>query len=128
MALELLLKGYAETMVDDSNTALVVGSGTLEVFATPMMVALMEKAAWTSIAPHLNTGESTVGTKIDVVHQSATPRGLKVWAESQITAIDGKRIELTVSAFDKKGLIGSGTHQRFIVTDTYFLAKTLSKQ
>lgn len=128
MALELSLKGYAETVVDSTNTALVAGSGTLDVFATPMMIALMERAAWISIAPHLPEGDSTVGTKMDVSHQSATPIGMRVWAESQITELDGKRIELTVSAFDEKGLIGTGTHQRFIVTNDRFLAKAARKQ
>jgi len=97
------------------------------VYGTPYMIALMEKAAWTSIAPHLAEGESTVGTKLDVSHLSATPMGMKVWAESEVTLVDGKRIELSVSAYDEKGLIGQGTHERFIVTDERFLAKTSRK-
>jgi predicted thioesterase len=91
------------------------------------MIALMEKAAWSSIAPLLPPGDSTVGTKLDVSHLSATPVGLKVWAESEITLVDGKRIELKVSAYDEKGLIGEGTHERFIVTDERFLAKAARK-
>ena len=127
MSLTIGLKGHADDIVSESNTAQTAGSGTLSVFATPFMCALMEKAAWTSIAPHLAQGESTVGTKLDVSHISATPVGMKVWAESEITLVDGKRIELNVAAYDEKGLIGEGTHQRFIVTDGRFMEKTKRK-
>ena len=91
------------------------------------MIALIEKAAWTSIAPYLAPGDSTVGTKLNISHLSATPVGMKVWAESEITLVDGKRIELKVSAYDEKGLIGEGTHERFIVTDQRFLSKAARK-
>lgn len=121
------MKGRAESVVNDQNTALAAGSGTLPVFATPCMCALMEKAAWTAIAPGLEEGESTVGTSLNLSHSSATPLGLKVWAESEVTLVDGKRIELTVAAYDEKGLIGKGTHERFIVTNERFLAKAARK-
>ena len=88
---------------------------------------LMEEASQRSVAPFLGEGESTVGTKLNVSHLSATPMGMKVWAESEITLVDGKRIELKVAAYDEKGLIGEGTHERFIVTDERFLAKTARK-
>ncbi|MBO5340140.1 MAG: dihydrolipoamide acyltransferase [Oscillospiraceae bacterium] len=127
MSLEIGVRGYAEEMVNESNTAAAACSGALTVYGTPYMIALMEKAAWTSVAPHLAAGESTVGTKLDVAHLSATPMGMKVWAESEITLVDGKRIELKVSAYDEKGLIGEGTHERFIVTDERFLAKAARK-
>ena len=87
------------------------------------MCALMEKAAWTSIAPYLAEGEGTVGTKLNISHVSATPVGMNVWAESEVTLVDGKRIELKVAAYDEKGLIGEGTHERFIITNDRFLAK-----
>ena len=70
------------------------------------MTALMEKAAWTSLAPYLSEGESTVGTKLEITHDSASPLGIKVWAESEVTQVDGKRIVLKVAAYDEKGLIG----------------------
>lgn len=127
MSLEVGIRGRAEETVNESNTAAAACSGALTVYGTPYMVALMEKAAWTSIAPHLAEGESTVGTKLNISHLSATPTGMKVWAESEITLVDGKRIELSVSAYDEKGLIGQGTHERFIVTDERFLAKTARK-
>ena len=128
MSVTVGMKFRVEDVVVQENTAISAGSGTLPVFATPFMCALMEKAAWTSIAPHLAEGDGTVGTKLNVSHLSATPVGLKVWAESEITLVDGKRIELKVSAYDEKGLIGEGTHERFIVTDERFLAKAARKR
>lgn len=121
------MKGRAEAVVNEQNTAIAAGSGTLPVFATPWMCALMEKAAWTAVAPALEEGDSTVGTKLNVSHLSATPIGLKVWAESEVTLVDGKRIELKVSAYDEKGLIGEGTHERFLVTNERFLGKAARK-
>lgn len=128
MSVSVGMKGRCEAVVDDGLTAQAAGSGTLPVFATPWMCALMEKAAWTAVAPGLSEGESTVGTKLNISHLSATPVGLKVWAESQVTLVDGKRIEFSVSAYDEKGLIGSGTHERFVVTDQRFLAKAQGKK
>lgn len=123
MSLMIGLKGRADDVVTEANTAQAACSGALMVFGTPFMCALMEKAAWTSIAPHLAEGEGTVGTKLDISHVSATPVGMKVWAESEVTLVDGKRIELKVAAYDEKGLIGEGTHERFIITNDRFLAK-----
>lgn len=123
MSLTIGLKGRADDVVTEANTAQAACSGALMVFGTPFMCALMEKAAWTSIAPHLAEGEGTVGTKLDISHVSATPVGMKVWAESEVTLVDGKRIELKVAAYDEKGLIGEGTHERFIITNDRFLAK-----
>ena len=121
------MKIRVEEVVTEQNTAICAGSGTLPVFATPFMCALMEKAAWMAIAPALNEGDSSVGTKLNISHVSATPVGLKVWAESEVTAVDGKRIEFKVTAGDEKGLIGEGTHERFIVTDERFLARAAKK-
>lgn len=127
MSLTTGIKGRAEDVVGQHNTAQAACSGALAVFGTPFMAALMEKAAWTSIAPYLADGESTVGTKLDISHLSATPVGMKVWAESEVTFVDGKRIELKVAAYDEKGLIGEGTHERFIITNERFLAKAARK-
>ena len=123
MSLMIGLKGRADDVVTEANTAQAACSGALMVFGTPFMCALMEKAAWTSIAPYLADGEGTVGTKLDISHISATPVGMKVWAESEVTLVYGKRIELKVAAYDEKGLIGEGTHERFIITNDRFLAK-----
>ena len=127
MSVTVGMKGRAEAIVDEQNTAMAAGSGTLPVFATPWMCALMEKAAWTAIAPGLAEGESTVGTKLNISHLSASPLGIRIWAESEVTAVDGKRIELSVSAYDESGLIGNGTHERFIVQNDRFLAKAAKK-
>ncbi|MGO5022625.1 thioesterase family protein [Lawsonibacter sp. LCP25S3_G6] len=127
MSVTVGLKGRAEALVNDQNTAQAACSGALPVFGTPFMCALMEEAAWKSIAPHLEEGQSTVGTKLDITHDSATPVGMKVWAESEITEVDGKRLVLKVAAYDQKGLIGQGTHERFIVTNERFLSKAAKK-
>lgn len=127
MSVTVGLKGRAEALVSDQNTAQAACSGALPVFGTPFMCALMEEAAWKSIAPHLEEGQSTVGTKLDITHDSATPVGMKVWAESEITEVDGKRLVLKVAAYDEKGLIGQGTHERFIITNERFLSKTAKK-
>ena len=127
MSIEVGIKGRAEDVVREENTAQAVGSGTLPVFATPAMTALMEKAAWTSLAPYLSEGESTVGTRLEITHDSASPLGMQVWAESEVTEVDRKRIVLKVAAYDQKGLIGQGVHERFIVTDGRFLSKAGQK-
>ena len=127
MSIPVGIKGRAEDVVRAENTAQAMGSGTLPVFATPAMTALMEKAAWTSLAPYLSEGESTVGTRLEITHDSASPLGMQVWAESEVTEVDRKRIVLKVAAYDQKGLIGQGVHERFIVTDDRFLSKAGQK-
>lgn len=121
--LELHIKGTAALTVTDEVTAAAVGSGMLPVFATPSMIALMEKAAAESVAPQLDAGMTTVGTKLDVAHTAATPVGMTVRVETELTEIDGRRLIFTVRAFDELGEIGSGTHERFIVNAEKFLAK-----
>ena len=128
MSVTVGLKGRAEALVTQANTAEAACSGALPVFGTPFLCALMEEAAWKSIAPHLEAGQSTVGTRLDISHDSATPVGMKVWAESEVTQVDGRRIELKVAAYDEKGPIGQGTHQRFIVQDEKFLARAAAKK
>lgn len=127
MSVTVGLKGHAEAVVSDANTAQSACSGALPVFGTPFMCALMEEASWKSIAPCLEEGQSTVGTRLEISHDSATPVGMKVWAESEVTEVDGKRLVLKVAAFDERGPIGQGTHERFIVTDERFLAKAARK-
>lgn len=128
MSLSIGLTGRAETVVTQANTASAMGSGLVPVFATPCMIALMEHAAVNATAPHLSEGEGTVGTYLDVSHDSATPIGMKVWAECELTKINGKELTFTVFAYDEAGLIGKGTHQRFIITVDRFLAKTEKKK
>ena len=127
MSICIGMRARAESVVSEKNVALAAGSGTLPVFATPWMCALMEEAAWKAIAPELSEGDSSVGTKLSISHISATPVGQNVWAESEVTAVDGKRVEFKVCAYDDAGLIGEGTHERFIVTNDRFLAKAQKK-
>lgn len=121
------LKSRAETLVNGSNTANAVGSGLVPVFATPCMIALMENASVRAIQPRLEEGESSVGTRMDITHDAPTPVGMKVWAEARVTAVDGRKITLEVAAFDERGPIGQGTHERFIVRPDKFLAKANAK-
>ena len=126
--LELNIQGRAESTVNEQNTAAHMGSGDLPVFATPCMIALMEEAACRCIAPYLEEGQGTVGTRLSVSHDAATPLGMKVWAESCLTEIDGRRLVFEVRAFDECGLIGQGTHERFIIKKQRFLEKAEAKK
>lgn len=123
MPLTVGLKGYAETVVTKSNTAATVGSGSLDVFATPMMAALMEAAAVNALENHVEEGQSSVGTHMDLSHDSATPIGMRAWAEAELTAIDGRALTFSVTAFDEAGPIGKGTHVRFLIQVEKFMAK-----
>ena len=119
---------YKESQkVDESVTARAAGSGTLEVFATPAMIALIEKTCFTAVAPYLEEGQTTVGTKVDVEHVSATPVGMEVTAECTLDEIDGRRLTFQVEVFDECGMIGRGIHERFIVNAEKFVSKTYSK-
>ena len=113
--------------VTDEMTAKRIGSAGSKILSTPNMVALMEAAALELAKAYLDEGMTTVGAEIHCRHLAPTPVGMKVWAESEVTLVDGKRIELKVAAYDQAGKIGEGTHQRFIVTDDRFLAKAARK-
>ena len=125
--MEIGIKGQVETVVNENNTAKFVGSGSLDVFATPNMIGLMEQASQASVAPFLEEGQGTVGTKIEVSHDAATPLGMKVWAESELIEIDRRRLVFEVKAYDECGLIGQGRHERFIIQNEKFLAKVNAK-
>lgn len=116
-------KGTAEMTVTKENTALSVGSGSLEVFATPMMTALMEKAACIAIAEFLEGDETTVGTMLNITHDRATPIGAAIKATAEIIEVNGREIVFSVSAEDENGIIGKGMHKRFIVYKEKFLSK-----
>ena len=121
------MKGIVEDMVETMDTAAEVGSGSLLVYATPCMVAMMEGAACEAIAGELKETETTVGTELNIQHISATPVGLEVWAEATVTNVEGKVITFDVEAFDEAGPIGKGTHKRVLITAQRFLDKTYSK-
>lgn len=121
------LKGREEVIVSQENSAKTMGSGTLDVFATPAMIALMEKTAWKSIAAELDEGYGSVGTLLNVTHDAPTPLGMKVWCESELIEIDGRRLVFQVEAFDETGKIGGGRHERFVIQNEKFQAKANKK-
>jgi predicted thioesterase len=122
------LKGSASVRVIHENTAAVVGSGSLEVFATPMMIALMENAALNTVKPFLAEGEATVGTEISVTHDVPTPIGETVTAEAELIAVDRRKLQFQVQARVGDEIIGKGTHTRFIINEERFLQKALAKK
>lgn len=127
MELKVGLTGNAEVLVSESNTAKKMGSGNLDVFATPAMIALMEKAASMAVQPYIGESSSTVGTMIDVKHIAATPVGMNVAARAELIEIDGKKLIFSVEAFDGKDKIGEGRHERFIINTQKFITKVDSK-
>lgn len=127
MELEIGRTGRAEAEVTPPLTAQALGSGSLPVYGTPMLVALMETAAVNALEGCLKPGVTSVGTRLDISHDAATPVGMKVWAEAEVTAIHGREVVFSVSAFDGRGPIGKGVHHRFLVTSERFLAKAQAK-
>ncbi len=125
--MEIGIKNTLTLTVGEKDTAAAHGSGTLKVFATPAMIALMEKTAMESVSDFLNEGEATVGTLINVKHISATPIGCRVTCESELIEVDGRRLVFKVRAFNNGGDIGEGVHERFIVKSEKFFEKTQSK-
>lgn len=125
--LEIGIKGQQDLMVTEENSALSLGSGLLEVFATPAMIALMEKTAWKSVAPYLNDSEGTVGTLMNVSHIAATPIGMQVRCESELIQVDGRKLVFHVAAFDQQGKIGEGQHERIVINNAKFMEKVLKK-
>ncbi|MDE6671973.1 MAG: thioesterase family protein [Ruminococcus sp.] len=121
------ITGTAEIIVSENELAVTVGSGSLEVFATPCMVALMEKSACNCLSGYIGDDFTTVGTEINVRHLSATPVGMKVYAEAVLTEINGRELVFDVKAFDEAGIIGEGVHKRFGVNSEIFTQKTYSK-
>lgn len=126
--MELGIKGIAETVVVYENTAAAVGSGALEVFSTPSMIALMEKASRELVQPYLEEGQSTVGTRLEVSHVAASPIGAHIHAESTLVEIDRRMLTFEVKAYADGELIGEGRHQRCIIYAERFMEKALAKQ
>lgn len=113
----------ATTTVNQNNTALALGSGDMDVFATPAMVALMENAAMNAVAPHLEAGQTTVGTQITTSHIKASALGATISATATLTAVDGRSLTFAITAREGDKIIGEGSHTRFIVDRERFLAK-----
>lgn len=121
--IKLNSSAQATLTVDSTNTAKAVGSGSLEVLATPMMIALMEKAATKALAPFLENSQTSVGTEISTTHDLASPIGATVTATATVVAVDRRRIDFEVSASSNDKVIGHGTHSRFIVDSEKFMNK-----
>jgi len=117
--------GTASTVVTEINTARAVGSGDLDVFATPMMIALMEEAACDCLAGNLEPGQSSVGTMINVVHVAASPIGATITATATLDETDGRKLTFTVTAKEGDKEIGSGTHTRFLIDAERFMSGLL---
>lgn len=122
------IKGRIELTVTLDKCAGAIGSGELDVFATPAMIALIEETCWKSVAPYLQSGEGTVGTALNVRHVAATPVGLKVICETELTLVDRRRLVFDVKVFDAFGLVGEGTHERFVIQYEKFMAKVNEKR
>ncbi len=117
------IKGKQQLIVTDDVTAASYGSGLVEVFATPAMIALMERTCQLSVQKLLDEGYMTVGSLVNVKHLKATPVGMQVECESELTFQDGRRLVFKVSASDERGQIGEGIHERFIVNREEFMHK-----
>ena len=125
--LETGIKGHKELMVTPDKTAKAMGSGALDVFATPCMIALMENTAFESVQAELEEGCGTVGPALNVKHVAATPVGMKVTCDTELIKVDGRALTFLVKAYDACGLIGEGEHERFIISEEKFQAKTDAK-
>ena len=122
------IRGEQSQLVTPENTAKTMGSGTLDVFATPALVALAEKTCWMSMAPELEEGCGTVGTRLELDHSAPTPVGMTVTCESELTAVEGRKLVFRVTLHDEKGPVGGGVHERFIINDAKFAAKAEAKK
>jgi len=123
MVLHVGMTGEAATLVVHENTAAAVGAGGVEVFGTPMMIALMENAAWGAVSDDLDQGYVTVGSLVNVKHLGATPLGQHVRAKAELIEIDGRRLVFRVEAFDEQKKIGEGTHERYVVNLERFMQR-----
>lgn len=121
-------KAAAETVAEEGRLAVTVGSGSLRVYATPMLSALMEEAACKAIEPYLEDGETTVGTYLELSHTAATPEGMKVMAEAEIIEVSGREVTYSITARDEVGEIGSCTHKRVQVGSDRFMHKVNGKK
>ena len=121
------IKAEKSLTVTDANTAKTMGSGTLDVFATTDMVALIEQTAYTSIESELEPGWGSVGTSLNIQHLSATPVGMTVTATTELVEVDRRRLVFHAEVYDEKGLVGKGTHERFLVENEKFQAKADAK-
>lgn len=124
---EVGAKATQTITVDSSMTAARMGSGALEVFATPFMIALMEGTSKAALDPYLAEGQGSVGTNVNVSHMAATPVGMQVTCEAEVIEVDRRRVVFAVKAYDEEDMIGEGTHERFVIDNEKFFAKVQAK-
>ena len=122
------VRGTKTVTVTEELTAARVGSGELPVYATPALIALAEECAWKSVAGELEPGQGTVGTRMDLAHLAATPVGMKVTCETELTEVDRRRLVFSVRVSDETETVAEGTHERFIVDNDRFLRKAEAKK
>ena len=127
MGMKIGLCGTARHTVEKKDTAKEVDSGLLEVYATPCMIALMESAAYSAVQKCLPEGMSTVGARMDAKHIAATPVGFTVWADAELTDIDGRKLTFRITAYDEKEKIGEAEHDRFVIDEKKFIQKVNAK-
>jgi predicted thioesterase len=121
------LVAEASTRVENPLLATTMGSGSVAVYATPAMVALMEAAAVCALAPVLPEGESSVGIALDVKHVAATPPGKHVRARAEVIEVDGRKVTFRVEAWDEVERIGQGTHTRYLIDVERFMERVEGK-
>lgn len=119
--------GEATETVLHTNTAAAMGSGSLPVYATPAMLALMEKAACNVVNPCLDEETTSVGIGVSLTHDAATAVGKTVTAKAVLTAVDGRKLTFKITVSDTYGTIGQATHERFLVKKEKFLGKLAAK-
>lgn len=128
--LEAGIKNTIDMIVTNEKTAKAVGSGGLEVFATPALIALAEKTAYESVVPYLEEEQGTVGTNIDIKHIAATPVGMRVVCETELIEYDAsnpRRLLFSVNVYDEVEKIAEGTHERFVINNDKFMGKAEGK-
>ena len=122
------IKGCCSVVVGNSLTAKSMKSGTLDVLATPAVVALAEECAWKSVQPYLSDELGTVGVAIDIKHKAPTPIGRKVTCQTELTHLEGRKMAFSFCVFDDVGEVASGTHERFIVNEMKFMQKAVERK
>lgn len=121
------LKASIETKVFNNNSAEEMGSGDLDVYATPAMICLMERTAAAVVSKHLPKGYTTVGTAVNIKHMAATPIGMEVKAVAELICVEGRKLTFKIEAFDASEKVGEGEHERYIVESTKFREKVYRK-
>ena len=121
------LSGTQSITVTETLTARHIGSGSVDVYGTPAMIALMESAALSAIDQFLAEGQTSVGTTIEVRHLAATPLGHRVRAHAEVSAVDGRKVTFFVQAWDERELIGEGKHVRLVINEADFIKRVQSK-